>query len=113
MIRFKAQLGDETVVVKQFREESLSASSLSATAVSNEFRAQVWEIGFVYCRACACGGVRTRWLTPPIAQWPGASKHRPAPRYVRGPFQSGDGARRGTLARDLPRGPRLPPPCAS
>lgn len=42
---FKAQLGDETVVVKQFREESLSASSLSATAVSNEFRAQVWEIG--------------------------------------------------------------------
>jgi uncharacterized protein YjdB len=52
MIRFKAQLGDETVVVKQFREESLSASSLSATAVSNEFRAQVWEIGFVYYRAC-------------------------------------------------------------
>ena len=57
MIRFKAQLGDETVVVKQFREESLSASSLSATAVSNEFRAQVWEIGFDYhacVRWCMC-----------------------------------------------------------
>jgi hypothetical protein len=45
--RSKAQLGDETLVVKQYREESLSASSLSATVVSNEFRAQVWEIRFV------------------------------------------------------------------
>jgi hypothetical protein len=47
LFRSKAQLGEDTVVVKQYREESLSASSLSATAVSNEFRAQVWEIGFV------------------------------------------------------------------
>lgn len=35
------------MLVKQYREEAFSASALSATAFSNEFRAVVWEIGSV------------------------------------------------------------------
>lgn len=42
--RSKAVIEDETLAVKQYSEISLSASSLAATAASNEFRALIWEI---------------------------------------------------------------------